>query len=347
MQPDDLISLVVGGIKLTNFVRYSVTSDLFEAADAFEIEIADISLDVKSGVRCELYVNGQKELTGLIDKVSKHIEKTDASLTIEGRDLMGIVVDSYCTEYPDLASIKLEDLAARLLKNTPFIGRSSIRFGKGDKDRIAPLTRRDVEEDYKYTQIKPGTTIFDALKTTAMAWGMIFFNLPDGTFIFGQPITEGKPGFSLISRKDGRSNNIISATLTEDYSQRYSQVTVMGQSDGDYEGKGYNIKSTIKDASFPFYKPYVAILEHDGQKPDAYARIIMEDQKFKGYELEIKTPYHGQNGANYQVNAMYHVEHDDLKINGDFVCYHRTFSRSKLEGSTTMVRLAKPGVTPA
>ena len=80
----DTVELKVDGIAIQNFLSYRIESDLYTPADAFHLELANPETDIKAGKLCELWINGTKELTGIIDKVSKRINKHTTSLIVEG-----------------------------------------------------------------------------------------------------------------------------------------------------------------------------------------------------------------------------------------------------------------------
>jgi len=56
---------------------------------------------------------------------------------------------------------------------------------------------------------------------------MLFFSMPDGTFVFGEPLTSGKAEYTLI-----KGFNILEGERTRDISKRYKTVTVTGQQQG-------------------------------------------------------------------------------------------------------------------
>jgi prophage tail gpP-like protein len=342
----DKVSLIIAGKEIESFESYRVASDLFEAADAFSMTMADPDIRITRGDRCKLIVNGLLELNGIIDKVSRSYDKGARTLSIEGRDLMGLVVDSYCTEFPGLKNTKLSDLARRLLGNIPYVNQVKVEYRKGDKRRSVLVTRQ--EEEYEYAQIKPGQTVFDVLKQKALEDGRLFFSLPDGTFIFGSPATGGKAQFSFITTKDGLNNNVLSATLTEDIGRSYKTVKVMGQRQGndETEAGGQNVLATVTNQGFPFTKPYVATIEHDGQDPTNYARIILDSMRFDEWQLELKAPGHSQNGRNFQVNAVCHVTDEVLGVNADLLCYGRTYEPDK-NGAFTTLKIGRLGVMPS
>lgn len=341
----DSIRLVIGKKEIEDFISYKIESNLFVADDAFSLELANPEAEIKEGQQCEIYVNDKRELTGLIDKISEHYDKQGRKLTIEGRDLLGLLVDSYCEEFTTKQNIELKELTKQLLQKVPFIKRKDIKYGKGNKERAVPLNHK--KEEFEFIQIKPGQTIFDVLREHAMARGMLFYNLPDGTLMFGEPLTSGKAEYALICAKNSKNNNIIEGNKIRNISKRHSKIVVIGQIQG-IEGiapENVNKQGTIEDKTFPFYKPFVAEAKEDGQLPQKYAKVIMEKQRFEGFHLSYKTYGHSQNNKNYQVNSICHVKDEIFGVDKDYLVYARTFEMSKQAVWTTL-KLSELGVLP-
>lgn len=336
----DRISLHISDTQIEDFISYRIDSDLFVADDAFEITLSNHKIEIEEGAQCKLYVNETLELNGIVDKITESYDKSGSKLAIEGRDLMGLLIDSYCEEFPTLENITLKEIAEQLLANVPFINRKNIIYGKGSKSRAVPLTA--VEEDYEFSQIAPYSTVFEELKKHAVARGMLFFSLPDGTMIFGEPLTSGKAEYTLT-----HGENILEAERIRDLSKRYKTVTIMGQQQGTdlFGPEDINISGVVEDADFPFAKPFVAQAEHDGLTPQKYAKILMEKQQFEGFVLSYKTHSHSQNGKNYQVNAICHIQDEKFSIDNDFLIYGRTFEMSR-DGVFTTLKLSKLGILP-
>ena len=341
----DKISLQISGKRIENFLSYRVNSNLFEVADSFSLSLANPHITIAEGARCKLYVNDRLELNGIADRISERYDKSTRSLTVDGRDLTGLLVDSYAEDFTGKKNESLKALTRRLLAPIPFINRSAIIFGKGSKDRAVPLTKT---EDFEFTETSPAETVFEKLKQYALARGMLFFSLPNGTLVFGEPLTSGRAKFLLMCRKNGADNNIIEAERVRDISQRYSKVTVTGQRQGTdaLTPEAINVSAGVVDRTFPFYKPFVAGTEHDGQSPKQYAGSLLERQQFEGFSLRYKTYGHSQNGKNFQVNSVCHVSDEIYGIEEDFLIYARTFEMSK-QGVFTNLRLSRLGVLPS
>jgi prophage tail gpP-like protein len=348
----DSILLQIGGQRIQNFLRYTIEADIYTADDAFSLELANPELTPAAGQRCELHVNGILEVTGIIDRVQKSYTKASRSLKVEGRDLTGLLVDSYCEEFIDVQGMTVKALAERLIRKVPYIQRKDVVYQdnirgnlKKKKGRNAAIAAFDVAQSF--AKIEPGQTIFEVLRTYAMSRGMMFFSLPDGTFVFGKPKDGGEPPYRLVMRKTNpRGNNVLEGTLMDDVSKRYSKITMVGQQQGldIIDAASVSTKAVVTDSTFPFYKPYVATDQNDSRSPKLHAQMLMERMKYEGFRLEYKVPGHSQGGINWRINEMCRVTDEVLGLDGDYLIYGRTFELSKEQGVITTLKLGLPGM---
>ncbi len=343
---------------IEHFIRYQIDADLYTPADAFHLELANPETDITAGMRCDLFINGERELTGLIDKVHRRVHKKGVSLTVAGRDLMGLLVDSYCEPpWLTLSGKTLKGLAEILLKDVPFINRKAIVYqenivgkGKGKKKvsgKGGSIFAHDTAQ--KIAQIEPGMTIFEVLKTYALSRGLLFYSLPNGVFVFGRPLALGEAKFNLQLLRSGAGNNVIESEEITDISKRYSKVTVVGQQQGAasiWTADGINTKTSapVVDAAFPFYKPFVATDNNDSLSPKEHARMIMEKQRREGRQLVYRVGRHRQGENNWSINELCRVRDEVQGIDGVYLIYGRTFELSKHDGPTTKLKLGEPGL---
>ena len=351
----DSVALQITGHRIERFLSYSVEADLYTADDAFSLELARPEIAIKRGQRCELYVNGGLELTGIIDKVSRKYDKQGLTMRVEGRDLMGLLVDSCCEKFVTVEGKKLSELAEMLLENVPFINRKGIIYqeniiGKlhGKKKTVDSPDLGYMDTPQRISQIEPGMTIFEVLKTYAASRGLMFFALADGTFVFGRPKAKGEPVFTLTCSKSG-GGNILEGEEIDDISKRFSKVTVIGQQQGqdDFGIDATKINSpsgVAQDPDFPFYKPCVTKDNNDSQSPELHARFLMEQQRHQGYQLHYTVQGHSQNGKNWRINELCRVKDEILGVDGVYLIYGRTMGRSRQSGTTTSLKLGPPGL---
>lgn len=351
----DTVTLQIGNQRIQNFLSYDIEADLYQAADSFTLELANPEAPVKSGMQCKLFVNDQLELTGNIDKTTRRHGKEGRSLVVTGRDLMGLLVDSHAEQFISIQGKTIRQVAELLLKAVPFIQRSQIQYQsnvvgkmKGKKKTAdSPLTSF-LDTPQKVGQIEPGMSVFEVLAIYAASRGLMFFSLPDGTFVFGRPRITGDPDFYINVSFDGRLNNVESGEEIDDISRRYSKITVVSQVQGmdDFglDSHKVNVKKNITDPDFPFYKPLVVKLNNDSQTPELHARMLMEKLRHDGYSLSYTAPLHSQNGVNWGINRLCTVTDDVLDVRRTLLVYNRRFRKTK-QGSWTDIKLGPPGLT--
>ena len=354
----DKIELRVSGIKIENFLRYRVEGDLYTADHAFSFDVANPEIQLTTGMPVELRINGNKELTGIIDRRNPRYEKVELGrqLTLEGRDLMGLLVDSYCEQFLTLKGTTLKTLAQTLFQNIDKRFRNIMTVVYQENVAGVLLThQRKVssvnglalsDTPQAYSQIEPGMTIFEVLKEYAQSRGMMFFCDNDGTFTFGRPKASGQPLFNLTTTLSGNGNNVIEGELDENISHRYSRVTVAGQQQGtdSTTATAINTKAVVSDSTFPFYKPFVKQNNNDRYSPKLQARMLMEKMKADGFKLSYTVAGHSQNGHNWKINELVRIKDEALGVNGTYLIYGRTFMFDKDTGPTTEIRLGYPGI---
>jgi prophage tail gpP-like protein len=352
----DKVELYVNKMRVDKFLSYRIDADLYTPADAFSLELANPDAPVTPGHLCELRINGATELTGIVDKVTRRVSKSGTSLAVEGRDLMGLLVDFYCepAHWKTVEGMKLKALAEMLLANVPFIQRQNIVYQenivgsiKSKRSSSAASICDVLDTAQRLGQIEPGMTIFEVLKSFALSRGMLFYCEPSGALVFGRPPVSGAPEYSLTLSKSGLGNNVIESDVTHDISRRYSKVIVVGQRQGyddDTSAAAVNMTASREDAAFPFYKLYVTKECNDNVSPAMRARLIMEQQRREGEQMTYTVGRHSQAGKNWRFGAFCHVADEKQEIDGDYLIYGRTFELRKETGAITRLRLGVPGL---
>lgn len=351
----DRVYLLVDGKLIEHFISYSAEADLYTADHAFTLELANPEVQIKNGLECSLWVNDVKELSGIIDRVNPSYNKEGRKLRVEGRDLMGLVVDAYCEQFITIQGMPVTTLANTLLKDVPFIQRKDIIYEDLFTGKIKGRKKKGgsggiFATALSFAQIEPGRTKFEVLKEYSASRGVLFYCRPDGTFVFGKPREKGEPMFRLLNEKGGTANNILEGELDDNISHRYSKITVIGQQQeaASMGGAGttpsFNTQATLADPDFPFYKPYVHLDSNDSQSPALKARWLMEKQRADGFRITCKVAGHHQGTNNWAVNELCRVKDDALGVEGVYLIYGRTFTMDKQDGVKTILKLGLPGM---
>lgn len=329
-------------VSAVDFRSYSIDSDLYQAADAFSIECSDASLRVDPGMGMRLFVNGAAEMTGIIDGVEATCDKQGPKLSLSGRDLSGLLVDSCVEDYGEENNYNgktVAQVARLLLAKVPFIRAKDIVYERG-ADRF--------NEPFAFGCIKPGETVFAVLSRYAAARGLVFWCAPDGRLIFGRPKTTGDVRYHLLRKKpSGPANNIIDGGLRRDLSRAFTKVTVISQN-GDAEAgeAGDEATAYMPAGVFPpgFYKPGVRQINGDSVSPSRAAALMISQMRARALAFTYTTSFHSYNGRNWTAGELCRIDDDVVSVAGDYLIYGRTFTMDKRAGPRTELRLGLPGL---
>jgi len=353
----DSAELRIAGQVVRNFISYTVEADIYTADDAFSLELANPEIAIIAGQRCELYINGALELDGIIDRVVKGYDKQGVKLGVEGRDLMGLLVDSYVEKFKSIQGKTVKALAEELIANVPYISRTQIHYqenfvgkGKGKKQTVSSPASGFLDTSQKIAQTEPGMTIFEVLHTYAASRGYMFWLEYGGhkaRFVIGRPKTGGAAAYFLCCQRDGKGTNVLEGEHVQDIAKRYSSIKVIRQgqghdADGADPGK-VNSSALMTDGTVPFHKPLVVKMTNDSQSPGQHARLLLDKQRHDGFQLHYRVPGHSQAGINWAINEICQVRDEVLGIEDSFLLTGRTFERTK-QGTYTRLKLGLKGL---
>jgi prophage tail gpP-like protein len=202
--------------------------------------------------------------------------------------------------------------------------------------------------------VEPGDSAWDALVHAAEANGLWPWFEPDGTLVIGGPDYTQPVVATLILRRDGKGNNVLSLDKTESVAGRHSQVTVLGQTHGtDTEQGKHALTATATDTTINWHRPKI-VTDHE---TDSYAvcldraRKLIADSRLSGLTLTASVQGHritGESGAGigmlWKPGQRVHVVSVPHGIDAVFFLMGRKFSRSRTEGTRTTLTLKEDGV---
>ncbi|HFT6589261.1 TPA: phage baseplate assembly protein [Klebsiella pneumoniae] len=213
----DKVSVIVGGKVHSDWSGYGIDSDFLIPADAWSMRLglpAGIFPEgVARGVPVQVRVGPDVVMSGRIDRVSRTVSRDQVSLSVTGRDGAAILVD--CAS-PLLTSrqASLEEVIAQVvrplgIKNIELHAESSIR-----NDKITT---------------EPGERAWDILLRACAGRGLWPWFRPDGTLVIGGPDYTAAPVATLVMRRSGKGNNLLSLTDESSMERSYSRLTVLAQ----------------------------------------------------------------------------------------------------------------------
>lgn len=335
--PVDKVTLLIGGKSHSNWQSYSIDSNLLTPADAWAVSMGikrqPVPDSIQPGAPVQVQLGGTTVLSGLIDDVELLVSRSEHTLNLSGRDYAAMLVDCSAPIFVT-RKVSLPDVVAKLVKP---LGITKVRID-GEKTGI-----------FEKVNVEPGETAWDVLQHAAEANGLFPWFDPDGTLVIGGAITTGPIVAELILNYAGKGNNVLSLSLSENIANRYSEITVLGQSHGTESVDGQSgILGKATDSSMSVYRPRIIIdSESDSQQVALQrARKLLADSRLQGFTLTAQVVGHrvSNDGAVWTPGQRIKVTSEPHGIDGVFLLMGRTFRRDRANGTTTDLQLKEDGV---
>lgn len=341
VKADDAVSLRIGGQAHATWEAYEIDSDLLIPADAWQFTVASrdqvLPANVKAGAEIEVLVGRDTVLVGRIDNVKRTVRKGTRTYQLSGRDLAAQLVDCSAPVFVRKMST-LQEIVTSIVRP---LGIKKIRM-----QTSAPGATREK------INVEPGDTAWEVLRNAAEAEGLWPWFDPDGTLVIGGPDYNAAPVAVLWSHTDG--SNVESISDEENIAERYSEITVLGQTHATKaEGGKHNLKGVAKDTGITWPRPKI-VVDHETDSTQLCqdrATKLMGDSRLKGYELKITVQGHRINapgepghGKLWQPGQRVRVVSDYLELDAVYFLMARKFQRSRGYGTVTELTLKEDGV---
>lgn len=335
------VQLLIDGQVHADWDHYDVDSDLMTPADGWHVSLgprgAALPDSVRAGAPVQLRVGGEAVLVGLIDDVDHDVDKSGQHFGLSGRDGAAVLVDCAAPIFA-AQQVGLDEIVAKLVRP---LGVTRVRI-----DADSTRTREKV-------QVEPGDSAWRALANVAEANGLWPWFEPDGTLVIGGPDYTAAPVATLVVRKSGKGNNVISLAERAGLNGRFSHVTVLGQARGTATEPGRNgLKYTAEDTSMTAYRPHV-VVDHEADSLAVCqdrARKLLADGRLRGYTLQARVAGHriaaaGQpsDGRLWAPGQRVHVVSEPHGIDRVFFLMARRFSGGRNEAPVTQLTLKEDG----
>jgi prophage tail gpP-like protein len=335
LMPSENVSLLIGGHSHSDWESYRIDSDLLIPADDWQVSLGinrqPIPASVYEGAPAIVKIGNDTVLSGLIDDIEEPVSKGEHSLSLSGRDYASVLVD--CSA-PIFVSRQV-DLAEVVNKLVKPLGITKVRIdGKGVFEKV---------------NVEPGETAWDVLSHAAEANGLWPWFDPDGTLVIGGADYSSPVVADIIMTYSGKGNNAKLLTRKRSIANRFSEITVLGQSHGTEISDGKNaILGKATDTSLKVYRPRIIIdSESDSQKIALQrARKLLADGRLESYTLTAVVRGHRITPAGklWTPGQRIRVKSEPHGIDGIFFLMGRSFSRNRTNGITTELRLKEDGV---
>ncbi|MFW2176668.1 MULTISPECIES: phage baseplate assembly protein [unclassified Moraxella] len=329
------IKLIVNGLECNQWDDISIDSDIGIPADGWSFAWLGVDLTtlpdvVKSGAVCQISLELKEKsrilMVGVIDKIQQTVSRGQIGVAITGRDLAGQLLDT-SAPITQGQNMTLEEIIHRFIFNSD----------------LGSLPWQILPQDNNYLKakvgIEDGLSVWDAINKGAEASGQYVWMSPDGAICIGNPFNvQQSQGLTFIMNKkstEEKPNLITNITYSEDLSNAYSIVEVVGQDD-----KGNNFRGIATDDRLPIKRRKILNESKAENQAEAmqYAQKALHDSWLDAYECVLTLPFWAALELGWKVS----FESDVMpRIVGDWVIYGRTLKLDRQNGKTTELRLRK------
>ncbi|WP_429496752.1 phage baseplate assembly protein [Robbsia andropogonis] len=325
--------MLIDGKVHSEWLQYSIDSDLLTAADAWNVNLArpldqTLPSGVTPGANVRVMVGTDVVLVGVVDSIRKRTSKRERGMWLSGRDMAGMLRDSSAPIFT-AKQATLMDVINNIVKP----------FG------VTKITISSVTSPSTWDKITidPGTSAWEALVYAAEGEGLWPWFEPDGTLVIGGPDYTIPPVATLILREKGTGNNVEFFDVNDSIAERYSEVTVLGQAHGRQSEQGkHAMKVTVKDSTMTIYRPRVHV-DHDAPTlaaVEARARKILSDSRMNAFTLFAEVKGHRMDdGTLWKPGQRIHVIWEEEGINSVYFLMGREFRSSRQDGQRTRLTL--------
>lgn len=340
--PVDPVTLRINDTDWSYWQSVEVSHQIDAIAGSFSLELVERWGDGHSGVRhlplaagqpCEILLGMDQVIRGYIDKVEPSFSATAHGIRVSGRDASADMVDCSALHKPgQWSGLTCAQLAEEL-------GRP---FG------VQVAAEGDVGAPIPNFKLEPGEKAFDALDRALKQRECLA--CPDGAgglviLRVGQREAEGR-------LKQGE--NILSASLSCDMSQRYSDYVVQGQQPGNDQRFGLEacaVSSQCRDTAVLRYRPLLIKAENSVDAAAARQRAAWEKTVRAARAVTVRVTVQGfrqlgagdeQYGPLWEINSLVEVVIPYLRLCQRLLVSKVTWRRSLSGGSTTELELRDP-----
>lgn len=331
--PDDVVQLLINGRIYGGWLRTGVTRAMDAASGTFNLSVTDRwSADsqpwrIVPGNECEIRIGSDTVISGYVDLVRPGFSSSDHSIEVQGRDRSADMIDCSAVHKPDeWKRITLLQLAQTLAGP----------FG------VSVKTETDMGATLDLVKLQQGETALEALNRHAKMRKVLV--MPDGK----GGILLTRTGARRASTDLVQGVNILSATGTLDWSERYSEYIVKGQAryskTTDTKVEAHAV-GRAKDEAITRYRPLLVVADTDANVASATDRADWEANTRIGKSGQASITVQGwrqtPGGSLWEPNMLVHVISPWLGIEGEMLIRQVTFNKDS-GGTTTQLDIVSP-----
>lgn len=333
------ISIAIDGTEYLDIVQASARFSMDEIATSFRITFSDkwfstgfADLPFQEGSLCEVFIDGEKAITGFIDDIPISYSATTHSIEVSGRSLAGLLVD--CSAQHKTGSWR--NSQAKSIIND-LISPYGISFGFDSSvpisDQTKPLRKFAIEQE---------ETVFDAINRIARLRGYFLISQPNGNLLGTRAGTE------ISQTPIQKGGNILAASRRGRFQDRYSTYLVKAQNAGDdtwfADDASTRLFYQTTDPQVVLNRPLIIVSDAQGDKKDLELRGNWERNTRAGRSRRVSYTLRGftqNDGQLWKMNTRIRIRDPFFDIDDEFLITTVDFG-FRGDGSFTELGLTLP-----
>lgn len=306
---------------------FQLTRSIEAASAAFSLQVSNTRPFIpKIGSECELWLNSHKALTGYIEQVLPNISATAFDIKVSGRDKVADIVDSSAIIMnSELLNIKFSQLLVKLL--SPYGIQAKILDSSKVNTTLAKVSLNQ-------------ESVFEVLEKQARKIGLFIYGDANGSIVIDKVGSKS----AEASLKLGEGGNVLTASPQFDFTERFSEYIIKGQSQSNdnYGAKvASSISATAKDQVIG--RPRTLVIVHSGSitKQEAIKKIQWEAAVRAAKSVQLSVRVYGWNqtdkGSLWNINEIADVDLKDAGFYGRMLIKSVDYSLSNDGAFTDLV----------
>lgn len=313
------VSIKVNGSIYDGWTKLTLNKSIENLSGGFDISSSTgVVMPISPADSLTILLHGQPIIQGYIDAGSVKSSSSNRVLQVKGRDFAGDLVDcSAVTKTNEFSNITFKDLVNKLIE--PF-GMSAI-FLSSNADKV--IKKVSIQQE----------PVYDILESEARKVGVLVYSDYNGSLVVADI------GSSRINTTLEMPGNVVQATASVDYSQRYSEYIVKAQqsSDDDLEIVDQTqVKASAQDLNMPRYRPLIIIGESEMNLTEAKTRAEWEAATRAARSEEISCRVDSWLDADsrlWEINTLVSVRVQQLNLQTEMVIKSVTYSLNNQDGA--------------
>lgn len=330
------VRLSVSGSDYLGWKKVRIERGIDTISGVFGLEVSDRwragdqPWAIRPGTECTLSVDGETVITGYVDVVRASYDAGSRALQISGRDKAADLVDCSALNNPDnWQGITIGKLATELA--TPY--------------GIEVDDQTDDAQPFELAKIQPGEAPFEILERYARQRGVLVISDGAGRVVLT------KPGKQRADVALEQGVNILRASGTADFSQRFSEYLVTGQTAGTdtvFGPEASQVQGSARDAEIRSARRLLIVAHNsaDAENLQKTAEWEATVRAARGSPLTITVQgwHQTPGGRLWQPGEIVQVKSSWLQLDEavDFLINSVALTKSDSDGTIAELELLRP-----